>query len=72
MWLEYVRNGLKDGQQVFRRSVIENLIEEIDIKPKLDPIDLNKLKEQLDRSQRVNRSLNQKFSRIKAILEEKD
>jgi hypothetical protein len=30
MWIEYVRDGLKKGQQVFRRSVIEALMLEIE------------------------------------------
>ncbi len=30
MWIEYVRDGLNKGQQVFRRSVIEALMAEIE------------------------------------------
>ena len=31
--LEYIREGLANGQQVFRRSVLEKLIEELDLNP---------------------------------------
>ncbi len=73
MWMEYVRKALADGHQVFRRSVIENLIKEIDAEYK--PLtgnspEVKDMRDQLERSRKTNRVLSAKLARIKAIIEE--
>ena len=73
MWMEYVRKALADGHQVFRRSVIENLITEIDTEYK--PLagnfpDMKDIQSQLERSRRTNRVLSAKLARIRTIIEE--
>ena len=73
MWMEYVRKALADGQQVFRRSVLENLIKEIETEYK--PLtggnpEVVALRDQLDKSRKINRLLSVKLARIKAIIGE--
>jgi hypothetical protein len=73
MWIEYVQKGLADGHQVFRRSVIENLMKEIEAEYK--PLtsstpDIKEMKDQLERSRKTNRILTAKLARIRAIAEE--
>ncbi len=73
MWMEYVRQALVDGHQVFRRSVIENLLKEIDTEYELlksDKPAVKDMRDQLERSRKVNRVLSAKLVRIKAIIEE--
>ncbi len=73
MWIEYVRKALADGHQVFRRSVIEKLIKEIDTeyKPLANNIpEVKDMQEQLERSRKANRALSAKMARIKAIIDE--
>jgi hypothetical protein len=73
MWIEYVRKALADGQQVFRRSVLENLIKEIETEYK--PLtggspEVVALRDQLDKSRKANRLLSAKLAHIKAIIGE--
>ncbi len=73
MWMEYVRQALADGHQVFRRSVIEKLVKEIETE--YEPLkgnspELRDMRDQMERSRKANRALNAKLARIKAILEE--
>ena len=73
MWMDYVRKALADGQQVFRRSVLENLIKEIETEYK--PLtggnpEVVALRDQLDKSRKINRLLSVKLARIKAIIGE--
>ena len=73
MWMEYVRKALADGHQVFRRSVIENLMKEIDAE--YVPLtgnnpEVKDMRDQLERSRKTNRGLSVKLARIKAIIEE--
>jgi len=73
MWMDYVRKALADGQQVFRRSVLENLIKEIDTEYKPltgDNPEVVALRDQLDRSRKANRLLSAKLARIRAIIGE--
>ncbi len=73
MWMEYVRKALADGHQVFRQSVIENLIKEIDTEYeplKSDNPGAKDIRDQLERSRKVNRALSAKLVRIKAMIEE--
>ena len=71
--MEYVRKSLADGHQVFRRSVIEKLIEEIETE--FEPlggkhVEGKDTQGQLERSRKSNRVLTAKLARIKAIIEE--
>jgi hypothetical protein len=68
MWIEYVREGLKNGQQVFRRSVIENLMEEVDhLKPSQgDNAEVAALKHELAVAKKQYRDLNIRLHQVKA------
>jgi len=73
MWMEYVRKSLADGHQVFRRSVIEKLINEIETEYELlgvKHLESKDMQAQLERSRRANRALSAKLARIKSIIEE--
>jgi hypothetical protein len=68
MWIEYVREGLKSGQQVFRRSVVENLLAEIDqVKQSQgDSAEVATLKRELAIAKKQYRDLNIRFHQVKA------
>jgi hypothetical protein len=73
MWMEYVRKSLAEGHQVFRRSVIEKLINEIETEYEqlgVKHLGVKDMHAQLERSRRANRVLSAKLAHIKAILEE--
>ncbi len=74
MWIEYVRDGLKKGQQVFRRSVIENLIEEIDqLKTgQGDSAEVAALRHELAIAKKQYRDLNIRFHQLKAAQGENE
>ena len=74
MWIEYVRDGLKKGQQVFRRSVIESLLEEIDQQKASqgDSAEVASLKHELAILKKQYRDLNIRLHNVKAIIDEKD
>jgi len=73
MWIEYVRDGLKKGQQVFRRSVVQALMEEIDQqKPNPgDSAEIAALKRELAIAKKQYRDLNIRFYQIKSHIDEK-
>jgi hypothetical protein len=68
MWIEYVREGLKNGQQVFRRSVVENLIAEIEqiSTSQGDSAEVAALKRELAITKKQYRDLNIRFHQVKA------
>lgn len=77
MWIEYVREGLKKGQQVFRRSVVESLLEEVDQMKSSeagDSAEVAELKRELAITKKQYRDLNIRLHQIKAISDgrEKD
>ncbi len=74
MWIEYVRDGLTKGQQVFRRSVIESLLEEIDQQKAAqgDSAEVASLKRELAILKKQYRDLNIRLHTVKTIIEEKD
>ncbi len=78
MWIEYVREGLKKGQQVFRRSVVESLIEEIDQQKSSaspsssgDSAEIAALKRELAIMKKQYRDLNIRFHQSKSQPGEK-
>jgi hypothetical protein len=73
MWIEYVRNGLKNGQQVFRRSVVESLIEEIEQQKSAsgDQADVAALKRELAIVKKQYRDLNIRYHQAKGHSDEK-
>ena len=73
MWIEYVRDGLKKGQQVFRRSVVEALMDEIDQqKPTSgDSAEVAALKRELAIAKKQYRDLNIRFYQIKSRVDDK-
>jgi len=74
MWIEYVRDGLKKGQQVFRRSVVENLIVEFDqrLASQGDSAEAAALKRELAIVKKQYRDLNIRLHQIKAIMDHKE
>ena len=73
MWIEYVRDGLKKGQQVFRRSVVEALMDEIgQQKPTSgDSAEVAALKRELAIAKKQYRDLNIRFYQIKSRMDDK-
>src|SRR5512133_3967684 len=73
MWIEYVREGLKKGQQVFRRSVVEALMAEIEQqKPTSgDSAQVAALKRELAIVKKQYRDLNIRFYQSKSGKDEK-
>ncbi|MDD5369730.1 MAG: hypothetical protein PHQ40_11635 [Anaerolineaceae bacterium] len=69
MWIEYVRDGLKKGQLVFRRSVIEKLMEEVDhLKTTQgDNAEVATLKHELAVAKKQYRDLNIRLHQVKAV-----
>jgi hypothetical protein len=76
MWIDYVREGLKNGQLVFRRSVIEKLMEEVDhLKPAQgDSAEVAALKHELAVSKKQYRDLNIRLHQSKTaqLIKEPD
>ncbi|HEX9012647.1 MAG TPA: hypothetical protein VF813_03990 [Anaerolineaceae bacterium] len=74
MWIEYVRDGLKKGQQVFRRSVVEGLLEEVDqIKSSQgDSAEVAALKRELAIVKKQYRDLNIRFHHARAGADDKE
>jgi hypothetical protein len=74
MWIEYVQDGLEKGQQVFRRSVIENLMQEIaQVKPSQgDSAEVAALKHELAIMKKQYRDLNIRFHQAGAVLDHKE
>jgi hypothetical protein len=74
MWIEYVRDGLKKGQQVFRRSVVENLLVEFEqrLAAQGDTAEVAGLKRELSIVKKQYRDLNIRLHQIKAITEHKE
>ncbi|HEY3344519.1 MAG TPA: hypothetical protein VGJ97_06315 [Anaerolineaceae bacterium] len=68
MWIEYVRDGLKKGQQVFRRSVIESLLQEIEQQKTSagDSADVAALKRDLAVLKKQYRDLNIRYHQAKS------
>lgn len=68
MWIEYVREGLKNGQQVFRRSVVESLLAEIEqvTVSQGDSAEVAALKRELSIVKKQYRDLNIRFHQAKA------
>ena len=68
MWIEYVREGLKNGQQVFRRSVVESLLAEIEQAKDSqgDSAEVATLKRELAIAKKQYRDLNIRFHQVKA------
>jgi hypothetical protein len=74
MWIEYVQDGLKKGQQVFRRSVIESLMQEIaQVKPSQgDSAEVASLKHELAIVKKQYRDLNIRFHQASPVLDRKE
>lgn len=73
MWMEYVREGLKNGQQVFRRSVVESLLKEIEQQksPAGDSAEIATLKRELAIAKKQYRDLNIRFHQVKGHGDDK-
>jgi hypothetical protein len=67
MWIEYVREGLVKGQQVFRRSVIESLLQEIEQQKSSEgqSAEVAVLKRELAIAKKQYRDLNIRYHQLK-------